>query len=291
MAGSSTSLGNKIIYPESSPRSRRRFTQSFAFILLAVVTAILLNTVPTEASFFASKDANPDASQFATVNVTAPPNHLAYTATSFNVPVSTSDLSLGTVGTNVTSYQFVVTYDPSVILPQDPAVSVAGTISNNGSVFINDLNLGVLEVTVFRANPFVGAGTLFNFAFTAVGSQGQTSPITFTTFMFNEGNPDDNVASGLVRLVGPTAAGAMLSGRVLSQNGAGLRNAVVTMTDPRGFVRRSFSSSMGYYLFEDVPTGETYVISVVSKRFQFTPRVVTINDDLTDWDFIASSGE
>ncbi len=241
---------------------------------------------------FAAKPESPEANQLITVNVTAPANQFALAGSNFLVPVTTSDLSPGTVGTNVISYQFIMTYDPSVIVPQNPAISVAGTISDFSSVTVNDLTPGVLQVVIFRASPYVGAGTLFNFRFTAVGAQGLSSPLTFTTFMFNEGNPDDNVTNGLVSIpFGPTAAGATLAGRVLTQSGAGLRNAVVTMTDPQGVVHRAISSSMGYYRFEDLPTGASYVLNVASKRFQFAPRVVTINDDVIDLDLIANSGE
>jgi hypothetical protein len=85
----------------------------------------------------------------------------------------------------------------------------------------------------------------------------------------------------------PTAAGVQVSGRVLTPNGAGLRNARVMMTDTHGVTRTVLSSSFGYYVFDDVRAGETYVITVGSKRFTFTPRTVQVLDELTDVDFVA----
>lgn len=89
----------------------------------------------------------------------------------------------------------------------------------------------------------------------------------------------------------PTAAGSTVSGRVTTATGAGIRNARVTIQDSTGNLQRATTGSFGYYQFFDVPSGETYVISVAAKRFTFgqSARVVTVNDDLTDVDFIADS--
>ncbi len=84
----------------------------------------------------------------------------------------------------------------------------------------------------------------------------------------------------------PTAAGISISGRVLTSDGRGLRNAFVTLTDSQGMTLRVLSSSFGYYSFADVPAGETYIIGVASKRFHYTPRVIFAFDDLTEPDFV-----
>ena len=44
------------------------------------------------------------------------------------------------------------------------------------------------------------------------------------------------------------------------------------------------------YRFDDVPAGESYVLSVASKRYQFTnpSRLISVSDDLSDVDFVAS---
>jgi len=41
------------------------------------------------------------------------------------------------------------------------------------------------------------------------------------------------------------------------------------------------------YRFDDVPAGESYVLSVASKRYQFADCVITVIDDLADVDFVA----
>lgn len=85
----------------------------------------------------------------------------------------------------------------------------------------------------------------------------------------------------------PTAAGVSVSGRVLTADGTGLSHAVVTIADTNGGSRTMQTSSFGYYRFDDVQAGETYTISVASKRYQFTSRLITVTDDLTDVDITA----
>lgn len=88
----------------------------------------------------------------------------------------------------------------------------------------------------------------------------------------------------------PPAANVSVSGRVTTAAGQGLPNALMTLTDSTGQTRQARSSSFGYYRFEDVTAGETYVLTVNSKRFTFAvpSRVISVSDDVTDADFIAS---
>jgi uncharacterized repeat protein (TIGR01451 family) len=83
-----------------------------------------------------------------------------------------------------------------------------------------------------------------------------------------------------------TAAGVEVSGRVLTPDGRGLRNAVVAMTDPNGVLRTATTSSFGYYRFENVEAGPSYVMGVTSRSYRFTPRIIQVTDTLTDVDFI-----
>lgn len=80
---------------------------------------------------------------------------------------------------------------------------------------------------------------------------------------------------------GPTFT---VSGRVLTPQGAGLRNAIVSMTDSRGIKQTATSSSFGTYSFANARVGETYVLTVSSRRFRITPRTVVITGNLTDVD-------
>jgi hypothetical protein len=84
----------------------------------------------------------------------------------------------------------------------------------------------------------------------------------------------------------PTAANVAVSGRVFSPDGSGLRNASVSITDSHGNVRRALTGSFGYFRFDEIAAGESYVVAVTSKRYVFSPRIVNPTDELTDVDFI-----
>ena len=84
----------------------------------------------------------------------------------------------------------------------------------------------------------------------------------------------------------PTAANVSVSGKVLTPDGRGLRNAVVTITDSTGIKRTVTTSSFGLYSFDNLQVGQTYVIRVSSKLYRFSSRLVQVNDTLTDVDFV-----
>ncbi len=77
-----------------------------------------------------------------------------------------------------------------------------------------------------------------------------------------------------------------VSGRVTTPSGQGLRNAVVSLTDSLGVRQTATTSSFGFYSFANIPTGETYTVSVASRLYRLTPRTITVNDNLTDIDFV-----
>jgi hypothetical protein len=87
----------------------------------------------------------------------------------------------------------------------------------------------------------------------------------------------------------PTAAGVSVSGRVLTANGQGIRNAVVTLTSAGGETRAVSTGSFGYFVFEQVRVGETYTLSVVSVRFVFSrPSVLlTVVEDVSEMNFVS----
>jgi hypothetical protein len=88
----------------------------------------------------------------------------------------------------------------------------------------------------------------------------------------------------------PTAANVAVGGRLLTSGGAGISRADVTLTNSAGVSRSASTNSFGYYKFDDVPAGDTYILSVRNKKYLFTdsPRVINVQNDLTDVDFIAS---
>lgn len=88
----------------------------------------------------------------------------------------------------------------------------------------------------------------------------------------------------------PTAAQVSISGRVLTPGGQGIRNVKVVLTALNGETRESQSGSLGYYRFENVTVGATYIVTVSNGRFIFDQpsMIVNVMDDLTDLDFISN---
>lgn len=88
----------------------------------------------------------------------------------------------------------------------------------------------------------------------------------------------------------PSAATVSVSGKISTAEGNGIRNVIVTLIAPNGEVLSTRTSSFGYFRFDEIPVGETYVISVTSKRFTFKQptQILTVNEELTDVNFIAN---
>jgi hypothetical protein len=84
----------------------------------------------------------------------------------------------------------------------------------------------------------------------------------------------------------PTAASVRVGGRVTALN-RGLANAQVMLTDQNGGTQRALTNAFGYYQFERIPAGQSYIISVTAKRYQFAPQLVSVTDEVNDLIFSA----
>lgn len=89
-----------------------------------------------------------------------------------------------------------------------------------------------------------------------------------------------------VSLLSPTAATVTVSGRVVKPNGIGLRGATVRITDSSGNSRTVRTSSFGNFHFEEIESGGTYIISVSAKRYEFSPQVIQVQEDVGDLLFV-----
>ncbi|MGC2234543.1 MAG: M36 family metallopeptidase [Pyrinomonadaceae bacterium] len=97
---------------------------------------------------------------------------------------------------------------------------------------------------------------------------------------------DNLVVRNFVNVV-PTAAAVSVGGRVLDESGTGVANAQVRLTDNNGTIRLARSNGFGYYRFDNVSVGETYILNVVSKKYSFPSRAVNVTEDMSDVDFTA----
>jgi hypothetical protein len=111
------------------------------------------------------------------------------------------------------------------------------------------------------------------------------------------GISDSNVIVGTGVLNGQVHAYAMvpvanitLSGRILTSGGNGIRNTLVTVSGgnlPAPITVQT--GNFGYFAFSGLTTGNTYTVSVSTKRYVIAApsRQVTPSSNVTDFDFVA----
>ncbi len=138
------------------------------------------------------------------------------------------------------------------------------------STIFNNLRIAHLESNIWVNRTDLAS---INFATKTVCTSGLTSLSPFA------------VVNGFA----PSAANASISGRVVTNGGNGIRNAVIQLTSATGETKYVRTSSFGYYKFEDLEVGQTYILTVSAKRYTFAnpTRVITLNEDLTDEDFVS----
>lgn len=85
----------------------------------------------------------------------------------------------------------------------------------------------------------------------------------------------------------PTAAEVSLGGQVSTASGQGISRASVSLTKPNGETVTVLTNAFGYYRFDELEAGQTYIISINHKRHQFKSpiRIITIIEDVWDIDF------
>jgi len=224
--------------------------------------------------------------------------------------VKPDNIDVMLVGPNGNAYMLMS--DAGGLNAIDPAAPVTLTFTDSAAQVLPDSSLlttGTFLPTTWEANstPFGSpAPTVFNQPGSA--TSGRTS---LQTLQGNfGGNPngtwhlyvrDDNataIASGPAAVTGsiggwglqffaPTAAHVSISGRVADANGYGLRNAVVQATDASGHVVTARTNAFGYYSFDNLTAGESYLLTPSAKGQHFTSRMVQLSDQIADMDFRA----
>jgi hypothetical protein len=152
-----------------------------------------------------------------------------------------------------------------------------------GNVTPNDLFIyGQLQSVPNGSIVTLSAGTV-----TTTGNVAAAPPAngSFTTFIV-DGNTGNRCSANGIAL-GTTAASVSVSGRVLTGDGRGLANALVSLTDSSGNTPVARTSPFGYYRFDDIAAGQSVVITVASKRYQFAPLVVNVNEEMSEVNFLA----
>ncbi|MGI8640805.1 MAG: cohesin domain-containing protein, partial [Pyrinomonadaceae bacterium] len=197
-------------------------------------------------------------------------------------------------------YGFSLNYDATKL--SNPIVTIGNA---GGAVLSNTTQPGKIGVSVngFAGNKIAAGNnqTLVNIQFTvAMNAMTGTTPLTFgdsPTFRETASAPPNvmelptTFTNGMVTInAAPTAASVSVVGRAITQTGRGIRNIVITMTDSQGNTRTATTSSFGYYRFEDVRAGETYIFTARGKRFTFARDTIvrSITEDTNSINFVAN---
>jgi len=110
----------------------------------------------------------------------------------------------GLEGVGVSSYQFVVEYDPAVLTPTPAAADPAGTLSEGLTVISNTTQPGILRVAVYGVQPVSGDGVYLNLKFRASPQNVGAYPIMIREFRLNDGSTTPVTRGGRVTFADPT---------------------------------------------------------------------------------------
>lgn len=173
-------------------------------------------------------------------------------------------------------------------------LSLNGASTNAGAT---STSVGDFTTLLVSVNPTLVTGvyptTFTQFTGTISGLSTPTSGrFAFRYFVTNGGTTGANsdiISIDTVQFVEavPTAASVTITGAIRSAEGRGIPNAVVQMADSDGTIRSARTNSFGYYRFEGVAVGGTYVFNVSAKGHQFVPQIVNVQDNVQELNFIA----
>lgn len=194
-----------------------------------------------------------------------------------NIQGATGIIEIGAFGSNCTGYV---------------GVSSPGPFGGGGLVFANSgtgghvglagsTNQGRIIQVPFNyvsGTPFTSSSTWTN---TTIAGLGLREGFYRSTW--------NNGAGSLTYIIGQpaTTAAVSIGGRVLTNTNRGLANAVVYLTDSDGETRTARTNPFGYYRFSDIAAGQTVVVTVISKRYQFAPQVLSVTEAIEDLNFAA----
>jgi Tol biopolymer transport system component len=163
-----------------------------------------------------------------------------------------------------------------------PIVYIANTDGTNRQYFDGDLSGSIGDLNKPKWSPDGSKIVFYNANYFGDDAEIYVKNVDATGFVQFTNTPGKNFQPSWQ----PLSSNVLLSGRVTTPDGRGLRNAVVAITDSLGVTKTVTSSSFGYYAFDDVRRGESYVVAIMSRRYHFAARTIQVNDDLVDVDFV-----
>jgi uncharacterized repeat protein (TIGR01451 family) len=169
----------------------------------------------------------------------------------------------------------VTNFAPVVSIVGETVSASLGTISPGGSAIVT------YRVTV--ADPMPSAVT-------QISNQGSVSGDNFGDVVSDDpatGAANDATVTP-VGTLSPTSASVNIGGQVLDNSERAVSGALVEMVDSNGTTSVTRTNAFGFFNFENIEAGQTIVLNVTSKRYQFTPQILNVTEDFAGLNFTAN---
>ena len=199
---------------------------------------------------------------FEACNAVSMPNLTSLTGQPITVPVNTDEMT----GRGAISADFTVTYNPAVLQTVGSnfgvSLSTVGNSNGGGRVLtVSQAVSGTLVISVFGTEEFQGSGSLVNLNFTVIGAPATTSPMTFSSFTYNEGTPCLTTTNGLVTVLSGTITGEVTYGNAIVGGGPNPRHVPGTTLNAVGSINQSAVTALnGTYTLSGMGAG-SYVVT------------------------------
>ena len=176
---------------------------------------------------------------YAQVSVTIPAVE-GVVSESGTISIDVGDLS----GQNVTSFQFTIAYNSSLI--NFSGADNAGTLTGGTAPIVNTSTPGEITVAWASATPLSGSGTLVKLE--ADYLQAGNATLTFQSFVFNEGTPASSTSNGTVTITtgGTPSVGVRLPASSGGELGGGAVTVPITVGNLGGLNVTSYSFTVAY---------------------------------------------
>ena len=143
---------------------------------------------------------------------------------------------------------------------------------------VQTIPVGVLGFITLTINEQISSGA-DNFTVNALRVDMNLTGLAATSVIISAAH------SGISCAIIPTAAHASVSGKVVDNKGHGLNRSAVTAIDSDGETYNTMTNSAGLYRLDGLTAGTTYIVTVDHKAYTFKPRVINLQDDMTEVDF------
>lgn len=186
-----------------------------------------------------------------------------------------------------------VTISYNILVNNDQARSSTFNFSHssNNTTYTTVPALNYTTPTTADANGFVSISRITNISGLSIPTGGFFYIRWSSATAGGTGGSYDEIGLDniIINRLAPTAALGTISGRARTADGFGVKQAVIMLSG--GSLDEpvyATTNQFGYYNFEDIPVGQSYVLQITSGRyiFQNPSRVINLDESIRDEDFI-----